>query len=44
MAEETFDGVQLLWIFSGDKTGGPTGRLHSSRPSDSMDIVLRAIR
>ena len=44
MAEETFDGTKLLRVFGGDKARGPSGRLHPSRPSDPMNIILRAVR
>jgi hypothetical protein len=44
MAQKAFNGIQLLWIFSGDKTCGAARGLHSSRPADSMDVILRAVR
>lgn len=44
MAQKAFDGVKLLWIFRGDKTCGTACGLHSSRPADSMDVILRAMR
>jgi hypothetical protein len=44
MAEKAFDSTELLWIFGGDETRGPSGRLHPSRPTDSMNIILRAMR
>jgi hypothetical protein len=44
MAQKAFDGVQLLRIFRGDKTCGTAGGLHSSRPADSMDVILGTMR
>ena len=40
MAQKAFDGIELLWIVSGDKTSGASCRLHSSCPADSMDVIL----
>jgi hypothetical protein len=36
--------MELLRIFGCDKTGGPSGCLHPSRPADSMNVILRAMR
>jgi hypothetical protein len=44
MAQKAFDGVQLLRIFGGDKTRGAARGLHSSRPADSMDVILGTMR
>ena len=44
MAEKAFDGVKLLRIFGGDKTCGAACGLHASRPADSMDVILGAMR
>src|SRR6185436_4451756 len=44
MAQKAFDGVELLRIFGGDKTCGAAGGLHSSRPTDSMDVILGTMR
>ena len=43
MTEKPFDGVKLLWIFGRDEACGAACRLHPSRPSDSMDVILRAM-
>jgi hypothetical protein len=44
MPQQPFDRTQLITLLEGHKTGGSPGHLHSSCPSNTMDIVLRAIR
>jgi len=44
MAKEAFDVTELLRIFGCDKTRGSAGRIHPSRPANSMNVILRAMR
>lgn len=43
MSQETLDISKLLPVFACYKTCGATGRLHSSRAADAMDVIFRAI-
>ena len=43
MTQKAFDVAELLMVFPGYKTRGPTGGLHPSRSSDTMHIVFRTV-
>ena len=44
MTQQPFDVPKLLMVFAGDKACRPSGRLHPSRSSDPMDVILRTVR
>src|SRR5689334_9009797 len=43
VSQQPFDVPELVPIFSCDKTRRPSGGLHPSRSSDSMDIIFRTV-
>src|SRR5438477_12031494 len=44
MAQQRFDCTQLITFLEGHETGGSSCHLHPSCSSNTMNIVLRAIR
>jgi hypothetical protein len=44
MPQQRFDRAQLFTFLVGHETGGSPGHLHPGCPSNTMNIVLRAIR
>jgi hypothetical protein len=44
LTKQLFDRAPLKMIFSGDETGRLTGRVHTSRSANPMDVVLGTIR
>ena len=44
LPKQLFDRAPLKMIFGGDETGRLTGRIHTSRSSNPMNIVLGTIR
>ena len=44
LTKQFFDRAPLKMIFGGDETGRLTGRVHTSRSANPVDIVLGTIR
>ena len=44
LPKQFFDRAPLKMVFGGDETGRLTGRIHTSRSANPMDVVLGTIR